>query len=124
MPKIAVATEDGTHVSGHFGRAPFFEVLTIENGKIVTRERRSKAFHQGGHGHNHHESSGPDMHAGGMVGVVKDCSAIIAGGMGKPAFAAVQAAGLKPILTDERDVERAALGYAAGTLRNAEELLH
>ncbi len=124
MPKIAVATEDGTHVSAHFGRAPYFEVLTIENGKVTARERRSKDFHKGAHGHDHHESGGPDTHASGMVDVVKDCTAIIAGGMGRPAFASIQAAGLKPVLTDERDVERAALGYAAGTLRNADERLH
>ncbi len=121
--KIAIATEDGSHVSAHFGRAPFFEVLTLENGQIVARERRAKAFHQGSHQHEHHEA-GRDTHASGMVAVVQDCAAIIAGGMGQPAFTAIEAGGLKAILTDERDIERAAQAYAQGTLVNHTERLH
>ncbi len=122
--KVAVATEDGVHVSAHFGRAPFFEVLTLENGRIVARERRPKAFHQGGHPHEHHHEAGRDTHASGMVSVVQDCSAIIAGGMGNPAFAAIQAGGLTAVLTDELDIERAAQAYANGTLINHTERLH
>ncbi len=122
--KIAVATEDGAHVSAHFGRAPFFEVLTLENGKIVARERRAKAFHQGNHQHDDHHEAGRDTHASGMVAAVQDCTAIIAGGMGNPAFAAIEASGLKAILTDERDIERAAQAYANGTLVNHTERLH
>ena len=41
--KIAIATEDGVHVSAHFGRAPYFQVLTIDSGQIVAREKRDKA---------------------------------------------------------------------------------
>ncbi len=122
--KVAIATEDGAHVSAHFGRAPFFEVLTLENGKIVGRERRAKAFHQGNHTHAHHDEGGRDTHASGMVAVVLDCAAIIAGGMGQPAFASIEASGLKAILTDERDIDRAAEAYANGSLVNHTERLH
>jgi len=125
MPtKIAIATEDGTHVSAHFGRAPFFQVITIENGQIIAREQRAKDHHQGGHHHDHHDQSGHDTHASGMVGVVHDCAVIIAGGMGNPAYASIQAAGLTPILTDLRDIEQAAQAYAAGTLVNRIERVH
>lgn len=124
MPtKIAIATEDGVHVSAHFGRAPYFEVLTIEQGQIVARERREKAHHQGEH-HEHHDHSGQDTHASGMVGVVSDCTVIIAGGMGSPAYASIQAANLMPILTDLRDIDQAAQAYAAGTLVNRLERMH
>ena len=122
--KIAVATEDGIHISAHFGRAPFFEVLTLENGKIIARERRAKAFHQGNHAHGHHDEAGRDTHASGMVAVVEDCAAILAGGMGRPAFAAIEASGLKAILTDERDIDRAAQAYGNGKLVNRMERLH
>jgi len=121
--KIAIATEDGVHVSAHFGRAPYFQVLTIENGQIVARERREKSFHQGEH-HAHHDHAGNGTHAGGMVGVVRDCAVIIAGGMGSPAYAAIESAGLKPILTDEREIEKAAQAYANGTLVNRSERVH
>lgn len=124
MPtKIAIATEDGVHVSAHFGRAPYFQVLTIENGHIIAREQRAKAHHQGGH-HDHHEHGGHDAHASGMLEVVRDCEAIIAGGMGNPAYASIQAANLTPILTDLRDVDQVAQAYATGTLVNRIERVH
>lgn len=124
MPtKIAIATEDGVHVSAHFGRAPYFQVLTLDQGQIIAREQRAKAYHQGGH-HEHHEHGGHDAHASGMIGVVSDCAAIIAGGMGAPAYASIQAANLTPILTDLRDVDQVAQAYAAGTLVNRIERVH
>ena len=122
--KIAVATEDGVTVSAHFGRAPYFQVLTLENGQVIARECRAKAFHQGEHHHAHHADTGHDTHASGMVAVVRDCVAIIAGGMGNPAFASIQAANLTPILTDLRDIEQVACAYVAGTLINRVERMH
>jgi predicted Fe-Mo cluster-binding NifX family protein len=121
--KIAIATEDGIHVSAHFGRALYFQVLIIEDGKIVASEQRAKAHHQGSH-HEHHDHAGSDTHASGMVAVVRDCEAIIAGGMGRPAYAAIQSAGLIPILTDEHMVEDAAKAFARGTLENRVERMH
>lgn len=122
--KIAIATEDGIHVSAHFGRAPYFQVLTIENQQVIASERRDKAFHQDDHHHGDHNEGGRDTHAGGMVGVVRDCVAILAGGMGRPAFAAIQSAGLSPILTDIREIAQAGRAYAEGTLVNRPERLH
>ena len=118
--KIAVATEDGVHVSAHFGRAPYFEVLTIDGGKIVARERREKAHHQAGHDHAH---GGHATHAS-MVAAARDCTVVIAGGMGKPAYASIQAANLTPILTDIREIESVALTYATGKLVNRIERAH
>jgi predicted Fe-Mo cluster-binding NifX family protein len=122
--KIAIATEDGVTVSDHFGRAPYFQVLTIEEGRIVARERRAKTFHQAGQHHEDHDHTGPDTHASGMVSVVHDCAAVIAGGMGKPAFTSIQAANLTPILTDVRDIEQVGRAYASGTLANHIERVH
>lgn len=118
--KIAIVTEDGMHVSAHFGRAPYYEILTVDAGKIIARERRDKAHHQSGH--QHHEG-GHAIH-GDMISAARDCVAVIAGGMGNGAYTSIQAAGLTPIITDEHDIERAALAYAAGTLINRTERLH
>lgn len=120
--KIAIITEDGVHVSAHFGRAPYFQVITIDEGKIIARERRAKAHHQDGA--QHHAHGGADTHANGMVSAVSDCAAIIAGGMGEPAYASIQAAKLTPILTDLREIDQAAQAYAAGTLTNRPERIH
>jgi len=43
--KIAVITDDGKSISQHFGRAPYFAVVTIEDGKIVNHEMRNKMGH-------------------------------------------------------------------------------
>ena len=43
--KIAVISDDEVNISQHFGRAPFYVVLTVEEGKIVGRETRPKAGH-------------------------------------------------------------------------------
>jgi predicted DNA-binding protein (UPF0251 family) len=40
--KIAVVTENEVTISQHFGRAPFYEVFTVENGKITGKEKRAK----------------------------------------------------------------------------------
>ncbi|MBI5302248.1 MAG: NifB/NifX family molybdenum-iron cluster-binding protein [Chloroflexi bacterium] len=123
MPtKVAVVTEDGTRISAHFGRAPYYEIVTVDAGKIAARERRSKAFHQTHGQHEHHHGAG-DTHND-MLASARDCVAVIAGGMGNGAFSFIQAAGLEAIITDERDIERAALAYAAGTLVNHLERLH
>jgi predicted Fe-Mo cluster-binding NifX family protein len=119
--KVAIATEDGIKISAHFGRAPYYQVVTVEDGKVVASEKREKAHHQTGqhqeHGHDGH------MH-GDMISAASGCEAVIAGGMGNGAFTSIRSAGLKPIITDEHDIERAALAYAAGTLVNRTERLH
>lgn len=118
--KIAIATEDGVKASAHFGRAPYYEIVTLEDGKIVARERRAKAHHQTGeHAHQH------DGHLhGDMISAAQGCVAVIAGGMGNGAFLSLKSAGLVPIITNERDIEQIALAYAAGTLVNHTERLH
>ena len=42
---IAIITEDGRTMSKHFGQAPFYMIVTVENGKIVKKEQRDKAGH-------------------------------------------------------------------------------
>ena len=40
--KIAAISEDGTTISQHFGRAPYYLVITVEDGKVVSKEKRDK----------------------------------------------------------------------------------
>ena len=73
--KLAVVSDDGVVMSQHFGRGPYYVVFTIEGGKIVDRETRSKAYHHHGAGPEHHgeaEHGGQGQHGaghdhGGMV---------------------------------------------------------
>jgi predicted Fe-Mo cluster-binding NifX family protein len=123
--KIAVATDDGEHVSQHFGRAAQYVVLTVDDDQIVSRETRAKPVrhHAPGEHHDHRPGEGGHDHAS-MIEPILDCQVLLAGGMGSPAYESMRRAGVVPILTDEPLVEAAALAYAGGRLANHPELLH
>ena len=58
--KVAVITDDGKTISRHFGRAPYYVVLTIEDGQIIHREMRSKFGH--GQFQGQHQAEDPHDH--------------------------------------------------------------
>lgn len=131
--KIAVVTDDGQTISRHFGRARMYAVLTVEEGAIVSRALRDKSAphwqsdrpHEGedeGEAHG----TGPVAHGKhpAMLGVIGDCTAMIAGGMGRGAYDHATAAGIRPIVTSLRDVDEAALECAAGRIVDEAERLH
>ncbi len=121
--KIAAVTEDGKTIHSHFGQAPYYEVLTLENNAIVARERRNKPSHQHGGQHEHH-SAGGDTHAQGMAAVIADCQVLLARGMGQPAFQTLQAAGIQPILTEKQTIDEAVQAYLHGELAHRSERVH
>jgi predicted Fe-Mo cluster-binding NifX family protein len=131
MMKIAVITEDGKTISQHFGRAPYYMVLTIEEGKIINRERRDKL----GHGQfsaigpeEHHEHHGVHDAAHGkhtqMADAIVDCQVLVCGGMGMGAYESMRRLNIKPIVTNESDIEVAVQAYIDGKLVDHTEKLH
>ena len=44
--KIAIVSDDHQAISAHFGRAQFYEIFTIDAGKITNRETVSRSFPQ------------------------------------------------------------------------------
>lgn len=131
--RIAVVTNDGETISRHFGRASFYLVVTIEDGRVIDRELRSKAGHDdfAGRGHESHEPGEPRGYGHGaaekhltMTQAILDCGVLIAGGMGQGASASLQAAGIQTVLTDERDVSKAIERFAQGNLANLLDRLH
>lgn len=127
--KIAVVTLDGKTVSQHFGRSPYYSVVTLENGEVKSRElreRRTGHFAPQGpqHGSDLDERGrhgyGPEarMSHATMAQEISDCQVLIAGGMGSGAYENFREAGLDVILTDMRSIEDAVKAYAAGNLRN------
>jgi predicted Fe-Mo cluster-binding NifX family protein len=132
MMKIAVITDDGKTISQHFGRAPYYMVLSIEEGKIVNREMRDKLGHNQfsaiGPEEHHHEQHGLDdashnKHAQ-MAGSIADCQALLCGGMGMGAYESMRRLNIQPIVTDLRDIETAAQAYIEGKLVDHTEKLH
>ncbi len=122
--KIAAVTSDGVTIHSHFGQAPFYEVLTIEDSKIIARERRDKPSHQHGAQHEEHHHGGGDTHAAGMAQVISDCQVLLARGMGQPAFVSLQSAGIQPILTELQTIDEAVEAYLRGELKHRDERMH
>lgn len=130
--KIAVITDDGKTVSQHFGRAPYYLVCTIEDGKITTREQREKLGHNQfsgtGHEEHHGENHGMDeehhnRHAM-MANSIADCQVLICGGMGMGAYESMRRLNIQPIVTDLSGIDEAVQAYLAGKLIDHTEKLH
>jgi predicted Fe-Mo cluster-binding NifX family protein len=127
---IAVATRNGKTVTQHFGRAAHYLVVTVEDGEVTATELRDKAGHRTFAGEPHDESGdhgfGPvaDEKHRQMAASVSDCTAVIAGGMGRGAFVGLQSLGLEAVVTDLDDAVEAAVRYAAGDLPNLMDRLH
>lgn len=130
---IAVITEDGKTISRHFGRAQYYLVATVENGRVVNREMRDKLGHAQfqKEGHEHEESGGPhglglaaDNRHGRMADTIADCEAVLCGGMGMGAYESMKARNIRPVVTDITDIEEAVLAYARGVIVDHIEKLH
>ena len=121
--KIAAVSEDGVTVAQHFGRAPYYVVVTVEEGRVVETETRPKVGHRD-FATGEVLDPGPEAKHRAMGEAVADCRALLAGGMGSGAFVALQELGVEPVLTDEPDIAAAALRYAAGGLPTLAGRLH
>ena len=132
--KIAAITDDGKTISQHFGRASHYLVVTIENGKILSREMRDKLGHAQfeAEGHEQEEDAsgkhgyGPvaeDRH-GRMAQAITDCEALLCRGMGAGAYESMKARNIRPVVTDISDIDEASLAYASGQIVDHVEALH
>jgi predicted Fe-Mo cluster-binding NifX family protein len=131
--KIAAISEDGTTISQHFGRAPYYVVLTVEGGKAVKTEKRDKAGHHTFAGGQHSEAAPGERHGcdagaqsrhAAMAQGVADCQVLIAGGMGWGAYESLKGHGIETIVTDVENIEEALKLYLDGKLPNLMERLH
>nr|MBC7243794.1 dinitrogenase iron-molybdenum cofactor biosynthesis protein [Chloroflexota bacterium] len=134
--KIAAVSEDGKIISQHFGRAPFYVVVTIEDNKIVAREIRDKMGHAQFVGEPHaEESHGTDPRGHGfdagaqsrharMAAAIADCQVLLARGMGAGAYESMAQAGIRPIITDIASIDEAVQAYLNGRLVDHTEWLH
>jgi len=131
--KIAAVSDDQKAISPHFGRAPYFVVLTIEQGKIVGKETRAKAGHQtfAAHeppklapGERHGYDAGADTRHANMAEAISDCQVLLARGMGWGAYESMKGYGIEPVVTDVGDIDEAVGLYLAGKLLNLMERVH
>jgi predicted Fe-Mo cluster-binding NifX family protein len=135
--KIAIVTDDERTISQHFGRAPYYLVVTIEDGQIVQRELREKLGHaqfaSEPHGHDHESHSRDRGHGFGlasqsrharMAEVISDCLAVLCGGMGAGAYENMRTRGIQPVVTGIAEIDEAVMAYVEGRIVDRTDWLH
>jgi predicted Fe-Mo cluster-binding NifX family protein len=131
--RIAVISDDGASISQHFGRAPYYVILTVEGDKIVDSETRPKVGHHSfaaqehpklAPGERHGYDAGSQAKHKSMAETIADCEVLIAGGMGWGAYESLKGYGIRPIVTDVGDIREAALRCAKGDLPDLMERVH
>lgn len=124
MVKIAFPTEEDETISAHFGAAPYFTVVTLNDDGSTTLERRAKPAHSHEPSERHAAGAHQGGHGAAMLATIADCQVLIARGMGQPAYERAQAQGLTVYLVAERTVSAALAAYRAGTLRSDPRRVH
>ncbi len=106
--KIAVPTNDGVTICGHFGRCREFLVFEIQDGRARLADTRPNAGcpgHGAGAGH------------GGFVELLRDCQVVLCAGIGAGALEALGAAGIRAVTVNEAgNAEQLVMAYQAGTI--------
>jgi predicted Fe-Mo cluster-binding NifX family protein len=132
--KIAVVTDDGSTIHRHFGRAQYYVIYTIEDGKVLSKQQVDKPHHHN-HGHHHHEPNvtqvgadhdhhhDADRHRD-MFQPLHGCKVLLTRGMGRGAFNGLQHIQVEPIITSIGDIDAAIQAYLTGQLDNHLEKLH
>jgi len=125
--KVATISDDGITISQHFGRAPLYVVVTVEAGKIVSKETRAKTGHHtfAAHrppdlapGERHGYDAGSQVRHQSMAETISDCQVLLAGGMGWGAYESMQSYDIKPVVTDVKSIDEAVQLYIDGKLAN------
>jgi predicted Fe-Mo cluster-binding NifX family protein len=132
MMKIAAISDDGVNISQHFGRAPLYVVVTVEENKIVARETRPKTGHHTfvaaeqplAPGERHGYDAGSQVKHRSMAESIADCQVLLAGGMGWGAYESMRSYNIEPVVTDVESIDEAVQLYLAGKLPNLMERLH
>ncbi len=116
--KIAIASDDGKTISPHFGRTEGFVIFEVHGQEVKSFEYRQNSFTghalgiQGQHGADRHKT---------IIEALKDCDVVISRGMGRRLYEDLRYAGIKAIITDEEDVDRAMELYMKNMLTDNPE---
>ena len=130
--KIAAITDDGIDISQHFGRAPLYLVITVEDGKVIDKETRDKTGHhtfaahhaESASGERHGFDTGAQVRHASMMANIDDCQVLLAGGMGWGAYEGLKSRNIQAIITDVSNIDEAVKLYLEDNLPNLMERLH
>jgi predicted Fe-Mo cluster-binding NifX family protein len=126
--KVAFVTEDGKNISKHFGRAPYYLVVDVENGQALSRSLVAK----GGCNHEHDPNkenehklhTGQDSKHQAMIRQADGCDIMVSGGMGMGAYQSLLIGGVNAYITRIDSIDEALALLITGKLENSLELLH
>ena len=107
--KIAIASDDETTISSHFGQTRGFVVFEVEDKKVKNREYRLNTFT--GHARGLEEAGHEIDRHGPILSALSDCKAVISHGMGRRIYDDLKGAGIEVFVTDQVDVENALALY-------------
>ena len=122
--KVAIAVNDRSEISAHFGRSPAFLIFSVEKGQIQHREIRAndQATHGMGDHEPNHDPTQPHTHShdhNKFVRLLGDCQAVVGLGMGAGARHALESAGIKVrLLARPCTPEEAAIQFETGLLES------
>ncbi|MCP5118426.1 MAG: iron-molybdenum cofactor biosynthesis protein [bacterium] len=123
--RVAVAADDSTSISQHFGRSASWLIYDVEGDRITMTEKRANSHkhhnQQGCHsGSGHHH--GPHSHRG-LIESLADCKAVITAGIGWRAAEDLKQHGIQPFAVSlPCTPEEAVTKYAAGGLEAADQV--
>lgn len=134
--KVAVASDDKKTVCGHVGRCNGFQVYEVEDGVIITQEYLTNSFtnhhnkehnhgSEEGHHHHHHGRGHGHGHGGGhgrLAAALEGCEYLVSAGMGDALQQDLIKHDIKPLITNETDVEEAAIKLSKGLLKHNPDL--
>lgn len=103
--KIAVTSQNRKTITGHAGKCRKFWVFVTENNKIIDRDLLELPKEQ-----SFHESSPHEAHP------LDDIDILITAGMGQGLVMRLERNGIKGLMTNESDPEKAVLLYLTGSL--------
>lgn len=118
--KIAVATDDYQHVTGHVGRCKGFLIFEVENGKIISRQKLPNTFthHKNqiqekgkNHGHSHKR----------IVEALIDCNHLICQSAGWRLVEDLKASNITTVYTSVSEADTVAVKFERGELEINEE---
>ncbi len=112
-PRVLIPTEDqdGKVVAAHFGRAPFFNVVDIDDNGAVTQSitHPNTGSHRGGMGHAHDNV------------LMYSPNVVIVSGMGPRGIRGFQDASIAVLKANSSHVEAVLQSYLRGTLSELTE---
>ncbi|MFH1852201.1 MAG: NifB/NifX family molybdenum-iron cluster-binding protein [Candidatus Neomarinimicrobiota bacterium] len=112
--KIAIASDDGKTIAGHFGRSRGFVICTVEENALAGQEYRLNDFTGHAHGGEHQQGSVHSHQA--ILHSLADVACVVSRGMGQRIYNDLLGAGIRPYITDQTEVAAAMAAYLAGTL--------